>query len=95
LELMMETRMRFRDLVAKGVVRNRVTLKNWIDTLGFPPGEMTGPNTRTWKEGQVEAWLDSRNMTARKPDGCPAEKMPDHVGRPRKQQRRKRMQAAE
>lgn len=53
-------RLRYCDLVAKGVVRNRQTLKNWIAVRGFPEGQLTGPNSRTWREDEVERWLDSR-----------------------------------
>jgi predicted DNA-binding transcriptional regulator AlpA len=56
----MKKRIRFRDLQDAGVVSNRVTLGEWIDKLGFPPGKMTGPNTRTWTEEEVEEWLASR-----------------------------------
>jgi hypothetical protein len=69
-------RLRFRDLKAAGVVNNRVTLGNWIRKLGFPPGQLTGPNSRTWSEAEVQAWLAGR-PTAMKP-------VPKSPGRPRK-----------
>jgi predicted DNA-binding transcriptional regulator AlpA len=53
-------RLRFRDLVALGIVANRVTLKNWIKDRGFPPGCLVGPNTRLWDEDEIAAWLASR-----------------------------------
>ena len=53
-------RLRFSDLVDRGIVRNRVTLKNWIQTQGFPEGQMTGPNTRSWSEDEIERWLKDR-----------------------------------
>jgi hypothetical protein len=56
----MRKRLRYLDLLAGGVVKNRVTLRNWIRDRGFPPGQLTGPNTRTWGEDEVEAWLRSR-----------------------------------
>jgi predicted DNA-binding transcriptional regulator AlpA len=56
----MQRRLRYADLEAKGIVRNRVTLKNWIRDRGFPAGQLTGPNSRTWNEAEVQAWLDSR-----------------------------------
>jgi predicted DNA-binding transcriptional regulator AlpA len=62
----MRKRLRFRDLEECGLVNNRVTLQNWIRDRGFPPGQMTGPNSRTWGEEEVEAWIDSR-PTAPKP----------------------------
>jgi predicted DNA-binding transcriptional regulator AlpA len=56
----MRKRLRFRDLVALGIVNNRITLNNWIRDLGFPPGQLTGPNSRTWSESEVEIWVASR-----------------------------------
>ena len=52
--------LRFRDLKDRNIVRNHVTLKRWIEREGFPPGSLLGPNTRVWRESDVEAWLDSR-----------------------------------
>jgi predicted DNA-binding transcriptional regulator AlpA len=49
--------LRFADLVERGVVRNRVTLSNWIKKHDFPRGQLIGPNTRVWTEGEVEAWI--------------------------------------
>jgi predicted DNA-binding transcriptional regulator AlpA len=73
---MIHKRLRYADLVALGIVRNRVTLANWIQKQGFPPGQMTGPNSRTWDEGEVKRWLGNRPTTT-KP-------MPRSPGRPRK-----------
>jgi predicted DNA-binding transcriptional regulator AlpA len=56
----MRKRLRFADLLALGIVKNRVTLQNWIRDQGFPRGQLTGPNSRTWDEGEIQAWLDSR-----------------------------------
>jgi predicted DNA-binding transcriptional regulator AlpA len=75
----MRKRLRFRDLVERGVVRNRPTLQNWIRDRGFPSGQLTGPNSRTWGEDEVEDWL------ARRPTG--PKRTPDpsrRPGRPRK-----------
>jgi predicted DNA-binding transcriptional regulator AlpA len=66
----MEKRLRFADLQAANLVTNRVTLKNWIDHLGFPPGQLTGPNTRTWGEGEIQQWVEDR-PTASKPTPRP------------------------
>lgn len=57
---MLQRRLRFEDLKRLGYVNNRTTLKRWVDTLGFPAGEMTGPNTRTWGENEVAEWHASR-----------------------------------
>jgi predicted DNA-binding transcriptional regulator AlpA len=63
---MIRNQLRFRDLKARGVVDNWMTLNNWIDREGFPCGRLVGPNTRLWDESEVAAWLDAR-PTARKP----------------------------
>ena len=52
--------LRFRDLKVRGIVGNHVTLKRWIEREGFPPGRMLGPNTRVWREDDIDAWLDLR-----------------------------------
>lgn len=62
--------LRYTDLVARGIVRNRPTLSNWIRDYGFPPGQLIGPNARAWREDEVQAWLDSR-PTPRKPVKVP------------------------
>ena len=77
----MRKRLRYRDLLEAGVVTNRVTLKNWIRAEGFPPGQMTGPNSRTWSEAEVERWLASRPTGAKSP---PPLKPGKRRGRPRK-----------
>jgi predicted DNA-binding transcriptional regulator AlpA len=56
----MEKRLRYADLERLGIVNNRVTLQHWINKLGFPRGQLTGPNSRTWGENEIQAWLDSR-----------------------------------
>ena len=49
--------LRFKDLKARGICNNHTTLQRWIQTRGFPPGRLIGPNTRVWTEEEVEAWL--------------------------------------
>jgi hypothetical protein len=71
--------LRFVDLVDRNIVKNRTCLNNWVRELGFPPGQLTGPNTRLWREDEVEAWLASRPTT---PKPAP----PKPRGRPRKHQ---------
>jgi predicted DNA-binding transcriptional regulator AlpA len=58
--------LRFSDLQQRKIVKNRQTLKNWVGNpaIAFPPGRMTGPNTRTWTEEEVGAWLDNRPLAA-------------------------------
>ena len=53
---------RYYDLVARGIINNRMTLSRWIEQEGFPPGLMLGPNTRAWRESDVEAWLASHEV---------------------------------
>jgi predicted DNA-binding transcriptional regulator AlpA len=57
---MQDILLRFRDLQARKIVCNHVTLKRWIEREGFPPGMMLGPNTRVWRESDIEQWLASR-----------------------------------
>ena len=51
---------RYPDLVERGIVRNRETLRRWIDSLGFPKPIPLGPNSIAWKAEDVEAWIESR-----------------------------------
>jgi hypothetical protein len=65
---MSDNLLRFSDLKQRGIVNNHVTLQRWIEREGFPPGIMLGPNTRVWRESDIEAWLESRptkNFTLR------------------------------
>jgi predicted DNA-binding transcriptional regulator AlpA len=75
----MRKRLRYTDLAALGIVRNRTTLQNWINKQNFPVGQMTGPNSRTWDQGEVEDWLDSRPAAQKA--------VPKSKGRPRKADR--------
>ena len=59
--------LRFSDLKDRGIVSNHVTLKRWIASQGFPSGFMLGPNTRVWRESDVDAWLQSRPIKNEKP----------------------------
>jgi hypothetical protein len=65
--------------VALGLVNNRVTLNNWIRDRGFPRGQLTGPNTRTWGEGEIQEYIDARPVGP-KPTPQPKRR----PGRPRK-----------
>ena len=78
----MRKRLRYADLGRLGVVNNRVTLNNWIRNLGFPSGQLTGPNSRTWGEAEVQAWIAKR-PTAPKP----TPQLQRRPGRPRKAER--------
>jgi hypothetical protein len=61
---MTPTLLRFADLKARGVVSNWVTLARWIEREGFPPGKRLGPNTRAWRDDEIEAWLETRPAAA-------------------------------
>jgi hypothetical protein len=73
------TRLRFSDLKARGIVRNRATLKNRIKKDGFPTGQLTGPNERTWGEDEIADWVASRPTA---PKAVP--QLEGKRGRPRK-----------
>jgi predicted DNA-binding transcriptional regulator AlpA len=55
--------LRFPDLVERGIVNSRMTLKRLIESQGFPPGLLITPNARAWNESEVEAWIASRPIT--------------------------------
>lgn len=59
--------LRYPDLVARGVVRSRMTLKRIIDFHGFPQGRLITPNCRVWTEEEIEAYEAARPV-ARKPE---------------------------
>jgi predicted DNA-binding transcriptional regulator AlpA len=75
----MEKLLRYPDLVERGIIRSRMTLKRRIDDQDFPPGRLISPNCRAWTEKEIEEWLATRPV-ARKParqkstapDGQPA-----------------------
>jgi len=52
--------LRFHDLVAMGILTNRMTLKRWIDDRGFPRPVKLGVNTAAYPAHEVEAWLNAR-----------------------------------
>jgi predicted DNA-binding transcriptional regulator AlpA len=51
---------RYPDLVARGIINSRMTLKRLIDSQGFPPGILVTPNARAWNEVDVDTWLANR-----------------------------------
>jgi predicted DNA-binding transcriptional regulator AlpA len=69
---------RYHDIVAKGIVNSRMTLKRLIDHQSFPPGILITPNARAWDEADVDAWIASR-PAARKPS---TRKADPHSGAP-------------
>jgi hypothetical protein len=82
-KIMVGRRLRFRDFKERGIVSNYTTLRNRIKFDGFPPGEMTGRNERSWDEGAVEAWLTSRPQGL-KPVPAKDRERPVGAGRKRK-----------
>jgi predicted DNA-binding transcriptional regulator AlpA len=52
--------LRYTDLQARGIVSNRMTLRRWIQTEGFPAPTLIGPNTIAWPEEEVDNWLAER-----------------------------------
>lgn len=81
----MSRRLRYFDLVERGIVKNRTTLKNWQNNpkVNFPKGQMTGPNTRTWdEETEINPWLERRPVEPK-----PAPIVKGRRGRPRKSER--------
>lgn len=56
--------LRFPDLVARGVVTNRMTLRRWMalpfDEDPFPQPIVLGKNSIAWRAEDVSAWLDRR-----------------------------------
>jgi hypothetical protein len=73
----MGNKLRYSDLVRRGIVTNKTTLRNWINNGLFPPGQLTGPNIRTWdEEKDIEPWNASRPTAPKS--------TPKSPGRPRK-----------
>jgi predicted DNA-binding transcriptional regulator AlpA len=65
--------LRYPDLVGKGIVNSRMTLKRLIDSQNFPPGRLITPNSRAWTEEEVDEWVGTRPV-ARKTDLRSAER---------------------
>ena len=85
--------LRFRDLKARGIVGNRVTLARWIREQHFPGPLQLGANSIAWDERDVESWLASRRRPApaavsRPPADLPGDEPGGH------KQRRSRQPAA-
>jgi predicted DNA-binding transcriptional regulator AlpA len=62
--------LRYKDLRARGFVKNRVQLGRLINHYGFPPGRMISPNARAWNEEEIEDWFASRPIESRPPVGA-------------------------
>jgi hypothetical protein len=84
--------LRYLNLVERGIVNNRTSLRNLIEEGGFSEGFLLGPNSRAWWEDEVEEWLANR-PTARKP--APVLKPGSRPGRPSKAELAARAAAAQ
>jgi hypothetical protein len=59
--------LRFSDLKARGIVKNWVTLRSWINKRGFPPGRLLSPNCRVWDEASISEWVETRPIARTQP----------------------------
>jgi predicted DNA-binding transcriptional regulator AlpA len=62
--------LRFHNLVERGLVRSWPALRRKIQSQGFPPGVMIGPNSRAWDEAEIEAFEASRPTVGPGPKGA-------------------------
>lgn len=51
---------RYKGLVEREIVNNRVTLGRWIKANQFPKPIRLGPNSVAWRWDAIEAWLKAR-----------------------------------
>ena len=61
---MTKMKLRFRDLRARGIVKNWPQLKHLKKKHNFPPGQLLTPYCRIWDEDEIEAWLATRPVEA-------------------------------
>jgi predicted DNA-binding transcriptional regulator AlpA len=52
--------LRFKDLLAKGIVLSHAGLRHLQLHEGFPLGRLLGPSTRVWSETEIAEWLANR-----------------------------------
>jgi len=52
--------LRYSDLVALGIIANRMTLKRWIQAGNFPAPIRLGANSLAWRAAEVEEFLEGR-----------------------------------
>jgi hypothetical protein len=50
----------FSDLVEMGIFKNRPSLDRATKNDGFPPGFLTGVNSRRWNPEDVHHWVERR-----------------------------------
>jgi hypothetical protein len=63
--------LRFSDLQARGIARNREQLRILIREHGFPAGFMLTPNARVYDLAEVEAWLQMRREASSDHEAAP------------------------
>jgi hypothetical protein len=51
---------RYKDLRKSGIVTNWVQLRRLQDLYGFPKGFLLSPQTRVWREDELDSWLAMR-----------------------------------
>jgi predicted DNA-binding transcriptional regulator AlpA len=56
--------LRFRQLRQMGVVGDWITLLDYIERLGFPPGYKLSHKVRVWDEQSVLDWIEARRVAA-------------------------------
>jgi predicted DNA-binding transcriptional regulator AlpA len=56
--------LRFNDLKERGIVGNWPMVRRLIEHQGFPPGIRVGAQSRAWPEAEIDAWLESRRISA-------------------------------
>jgi prophage regulatory protein len=55
---------RYEDLVAFGIIRNRMTLYRWIKKGTFPRPVKIGANTVAWRAESVERWFADKEAAS-------------------------------
>jgi predicted DNA-binding transcriptional regulator AlpA len=56
---------RYKDLVAAGIVSSWMQLRRLIENDNFPRGVLLGRNTRAWRVQDITTWLDGRPSTTK------------------------------
>ena len=64
--------LRYRDLVARGIFRNRMSLYRAMQREHdpFPKPYRIGANTVVWKAEDVAAWLERRASASQSPEAA-------------------------
>jgi len=60
-----KTMLTFDDLVARRLIKSRMTLKRMTDAGTFPRGKLISPNRRVWTEEEIAEWW--ANLPTEKP----------------------------